>query len=239
MAHQYPVFLKAGIVGLSVSFTLLSGCGQADSYDATENEHALATAIFGDKINTRGLTHHFTPRTLTNPVSGGPLPAEVPDEKNIHFYDSTFFSSDYGGQDTDAQSRSLYVHELTHIMQFQAGMENVLCKSGEKKTYRYTLKPEANFADYCVEQQASMVQDYADRFLFREQLAPYYMTGGTSPEKELILREVIEAAFPAARATRLQGGFVPPGPDRTGRAGFEDAPPFPGPALSPAEIFGL
>lgn len=230
MAHQYSRFWKTGAVGLSLAFTLHAALAEslAESFPPTENEKALAAAIFGDKIDLRGITINFTEQALTNQITGGPLPAELKDAKNIFFYESALFSDDYGAPETKTDARSVYVHELTHIMQFQIGWDKALCKSGTDKTYTYSLEPGAAFADYCPEQQATMVQDYAARFLFNETDASHFMTEKSDPEKVMLLRDIVEAALPAARETRLNGGFTPPFPKGVARSGSgKDSPTVP------------
>lgn len=230
MAYQYSRFWKAGAAGLSLVFTLHAA--MADSFPPTENEKALAAAIFGDKIDLRGITINFTEQALTNHITGGPLPAELKNAKNIFFYEADLFSDDFGAPEVKMTARSIYVHELTHIMQFQTGWDKAQCKNGENKTYTYSVEPGAVFADYCPEQQATMVQDYADRFLFKPQEAPRFMAGEPSPEKELLLRDIVEAALPAARETRLNGGFTSPLPKGMARSGTDPVivqPPMPAP----------
>ncbi|MBI2234016.1 MAG: hypothetical protein HYU57_03285 [Micavibrio aeruginosavorus] len=230
MAYQYARIWKAGAAGLSLAFTLHAAI--AESFPPTENEKALAAAIFGNKIDMNGITVHFTKEALVNQITGGPLPAELKDGKNIFFYESELFSDDFGAPEARMEARSIYVHELTHIMQFQIGWDKALCKSGENKTYTYSPKPGTTFADYCPEQQATMVQDYADRFLFNEREAPHFMAGKSDPEKVTLLQEIVEAAFPAARETRLKGGFSAPFPKGMARSG-KDSTIVPAPQPAP------
>jgi hypothetical protein len=70
--------------------------------------------------------------------------------------------------------RAHFVHELTHVWQYQNGRNLILTRPPLAR-YRYTLKPGKAFTRYGIEQQACIV---ADAYVARERgdagaLAPY------------------------------------------------------------------
>ncbi len=65
-------------------------------------------------------------------------------------------------------ARALFVHELTHVWQYQSGI-NLILRRPPFARYRYQLTPGKPFAAYGIEQQASIVED---AYRARERLEP-------------------------------------------------------------------
>ena len=63
-------------------------------------------------------------------------------------------------------TRGLFIHELTHVWQHQAG-RNLLRERGLRARYDYVLEPGKPFSAYGIEQQAEIVRHY---YLLREGL---------------------------------------------------------------------
>lgn len=200
-------FKKAMLV---TAFTLTAGCGFKNivksspppvvqdttvhtsllsSTPLTENEIKLVHGIFGTTVNTAIVKKYFYP---ASPL----MVSRVPDRRSIQFYGNTCTSADYS-LDSDIFKFGAFVHEMTHVWQRQTANKDELQMC---HTYDYTLDAASRFTDFCVEQQAAIVEDYARRFLHPGHKS-FYTTD--TPETDLLLRKVVEEQFPAARETRL------------------------------------
>lgn len=117
----------------------------------TRGEVALARAMFGDTIDyarvriVRRKWAFFQPReTVMAPVG------------NIHFHPrGTRYRDDFA--DGSLSDQGLYIHEMTHVWQYQSGiflplMRHPFCR------YDYTLEPGKPFARYGIEQQGEIMR---------------------------------------------------------------------------------
>lgn len=57
-------------------------------------------------------------------------------------------------------SKRSFVHEMTHVYQYQQGISVIGRRLDEGGIYAYILDPKKNMNDYTLEQQAVMVSDY-------------------------------------------------------------------------------
>ena len=113
----------------------------------------------------------------------------------IRFY-AGYHSADYA-KDPNVTNFGIFAHEMTHLWQYQkVGVKNMpMCN-----VYYYQLDNSHGFFDYCVEQQAAIIEDYARRFLHpAHRSARLYNT----PANDILLQNVVEAVFPQARESRL------------------------------------
>lgn len=159
----------------------------------TKSEKALLKGIFGNNLDTSGIRIHPHDKESEDAIAS----VEGGSRQHIDVWGSDYHSSDYSREISGLFG--LFAHEATHLWQGQQwNIYLRLYKSCDQ--YGYELKPHSRFSDFCVEQQASIVQDYAQVFLhptndfFRHQplFDPY-----------ILLQNVVEKQFPDARKTRL------------------------------------
>ncbi|MCE9508007.1 MAG: hypothetical protein K8R48_06820 [Alphaproteobacteria bacterium] len=155
----------------------------------TESEINLVHGLFGDAVNTGIVKKYFYPPSLL-------MVSRVPDRRSIQFYGNTCASPDYS-LDQDIFKFGTFVHEMTHVWQRQTAKTDALEMCHD---YYYTLNSKSHFADFCVEQQAAIMEDYARRFLHSGHQSFY---AKDTPGHDLLLQKVVETQFPAARETRL------------------------------------
>lgn len=116
----------------------------------TPGERALASSVFGPcpALNRLWLIQ-----------LGGPVRAAfVVNAHMMVFHGGWPASCDFSQADIPAQG--LFVHELTHVMQAQAGVLLPIAKLGAlgARAYRYRIEPGRSFAAYGLEQQAEIVR---------------------------------------------------------------------------------
>lgn len=157
------------------------------------NEAALAKSIFGDKLDTKRITQLFS----TYYRNDGTI-ADATAGKLIRYFGKDYVSDDYSKE--EPENFGNFVHEMTHIWQRQAS------SARHCRRYYYRLAPDLSFRDYCVEQQAALVEDYARRFLHPEQGASKWYAGWygqDTQESDALLQKIVEDHFPQVRKTRL------------------------------------
>lgn len=204
-------FAKIALLSLA---TVFAGCQMRGGDPLTAGEQKMVSDIFGSSLDVTVVKKELTPKDLKNAITGGPLAASVNDGRHVQYYQTSSFASDFAAPDTYVGNAALFAHEMTHIWQFQTQQRYTLCKTGQDKTYQYTLSPNLKFADYCMEQQASIIQDYMARFHHPLRVGMAFHTNGVSAEIEKQLRDVVEAQFPNAVAGRLANDKRPlPPPD--------------------------
>jgi hypothetical protein len=123
----------------------------------TDAERRLAESVFGGAIDYDSVRianrkfAFFQPRRVVMAPRG-----------NIHFHPKgNLYCGDFCGADLNAQG--LFIHEMTHVWQHQAGI-NLLLRRHIFCRYDYSLKPGWPLARYGIEQQAEIVRHY---FLLR------------------------------------------------------------------------
>lgn len=117
----------------------------------TDAEAALATGVFGTALDLAGVRIYrrkwwpFQPRDVVMAPRG-----------HIHFHpDSRSFCTCFGSSSPDLQG--LFIHEMTHVWQHQAGI-NLLLRRHPFCRYDYAFEPGKPFARYGIEQQAEIVR---------------------------------------------------------------------------------
>lgn len=121
----------------------------------TIGEVALASSIYGDKINyyrVRINKRSYLPFGLQNKRV-----AMTPNGE-IYFRDE-LYSEDYSLEKGSAQH--LFIHEMGHVMQYQQGMYVKLRGLFSWAVdYQYVLEKGKKLTSYGMEQQASIMADY-------------------------------------------------------------------------------
>lgn len=180
---------------------------QVETRAITPSEEALIRSIFGDALNTEGLSVSFHPEYYTDAA------ASAGTDRAADFWGRESKSADFS-KDPDAWRWGTFVHEFTHVWQFQTRMQYTVNDSDEKEDendefsrYKYPLAAKYKFTDYAIEQQAAIIEDYARRFLHPSHSWNYlpmvYGKAGAA-KKDALLMKVVEDQFPAAKQTRLE-----------------------------------
>jgi hypothetical protein len=170
----------------------------ASTAPLTENEIAFVQSIFGNEVNTAIVTKVFYAEHHDDtPGDSKETAASVNDRKNINFYGTKYYSSDYSQE--DALTYGVFIHEMTHIWQRQK-IPGLTLLFMSCHTYNYTLDSQSRFSDFCIEQQGAIIEDYARRFLHPSHAS---LRIKNTPENDALLKKVVEAQFPEARKTRL------------------------------------
>jgi hypothetical protein len=119
----------------------------------TKAEQVLAESVFGNAISyddvrlISGKFIFFQPRRVVMAPRGA-----------IHFHPrGESYCEDFC--DTHLGQQGLFIHEMTHIWQHQAGI-NLLLRRHPFCRYSYTIKPGWPLRRYGIEQQAEIVRHY-------------------------------------------------------------------------------
>lgn len=173
----------------------------------TYGEKHFIRGIFGNTVNLDSVKNDFSKlanaKSWLNPKVAAVSPSSG---QEIFFTRHTPHSSDYSMEGYFL--RGSFAHEVTHILQVQ----NQTVHLKPCSTYRYKLDKYSAFDDFCVEQQAAVIEDYVSRFHTKEPRTPYRqtsygyierITGKFNPEADAHLMRVVEMKFPVAKETRL------------------------------------
>lgn len=171
----------------------------------TDGEKSFVASIFGNEIDTRRVKKYFTSKKKKK------VSAETFGSRKIKFYNSVNPSADLS-QAGDVFPYLLLIHEMTHVWQAQHKLrKSYTILRHPTLSYDYTLSPNSRFGDFGLEQQASIIEDYATAVLYhgpRKNLRPsglYAPAFGprTALQSLSLLQKVVEDQFPEARKTRL------------------------------------
>ena len=123
-----------------------------ESRKLTDGEVRLARSVFADTIDYdrvrifRKKYFPLQPRRRTMAPNG-----------NIYFHPrSSIYRDDFSAAETYLQG--LFIHEMTHVWQHQAGTN--VRKAIFNRRYRYRLQRGKPFRRYGLEQQCEIVRDY-------------------------------------------------------------------------------
>ncbi len=152
---------------------VLQSCQRNEALDATpgyplrDGEKNLLTRVFGDAVNTSGIRLRFCAEAaaVTRDNTAETFPDNV-----IRFYDQSYMSQDYSSTQ-NIYNFGLFMHESTHIWQYQHGM----ITGSNPLVYQYRLSNDYTFPNYGIEQQAAIIQDYSRRFLFAGERRSYWL----------------------------------------------------------------
>lgn len=191
---------KAGRGGVAAAILAgaLTGCAATSGLTPlplTEGEKELSENIFGPEFNTAIVRKYLSEED--NQCSA----AKAYGERDIVFY-KNYHADDYSDKSAP-HALGLFVHEATHSWQAR---EWSLLKLFRKKcsTYDYELSEDSHFDDFCNEQQAAMVQDYARYFLTARPVFPTRLTNNDDPQALARLESLIERTFPSIAAARAR-----------------------------------
>lgn len=185
-------------------FTTLAVCGlYAGWYAAlyarrgqklTKGETELVKGIFGDEINTSKIRKHFRSESSIAHVLPSKIGMVPPPFSHIDFYGTNAHSKDYSRE--KKKLFGLFMHEATHTWQGQTltfPMRNI-------GVYEYKLTKASRFNDFGTEQQAEIIEDYAQAWLFKDPKAKNV----THTAQDSLIMKVVETRFPRAYKTRVQ-----------------------------------
>lgn len=169
----------------------------------TPGEVALVESIFGKKMRTSHVLKYFAD---TDMFPNADL-ALTDSKGRIRFNGSKNFSVDYSNADT-SQNFNTFVHEMTHVWQFQHKIRNYFRFKKYPPKYDYYLNANSRFKDFGIEQQATIIGDYAVQFLYPKRSDTlhngyYKPSHNTNYQSLALLQKVVEDKFSEARKTRL------------------------------------
>lgn len=186
----------AGVAATGAAIIALFGAASGN-VPLTKEEAAVAQSLFGPEFRTDDVRKQYV-----RSWAGGAIqyPAAMVPLSRRHIY---FFQPELRVDDltmTSDYDFNLYMHEMTHIWQHRGNWAPIC------RTYDYTLTANARFSQFCNEQQASIIGDYAENFLNpRNVRAIELLSQNTSTrEGNEYLMRVVEARFAAARPSRLR-----------------------------------
>lgn len=221
---QSQWYKRALLYGLLLTEVMIIGAqllpSRTPERGLTTGEAGLAQAIFGADFNTDSVRLRFEnnqPDDSEKVTRFAYTRTTDPDSINIVHQ---FTNADDYSQTTGLDARGgTFIHELTHLWQTRNHIVSPACVVSEDPLvkYNYTLTPQSRFEDFCDEQQAAIVQNYAQRFIIPGQSqmqaeaaitasarsAGVAISFPLSREDEL-LRSVVERAFPHAAQARLR-----------------------------------
>lgn len=180
------VLLTGGVAYAGLHGIAYAGKGEP----LTPGEAQAVHQIFGDQVDTDRIRKHFKeqddPTHFFRKYQGTVLPPF----SHIDFFTPSAWSEDYS-----KDRRSMYgffLHEATHVWQGQ----HFRFSHHAVGRYDYQLIPGARFGQFGTEQQAELVEHYAERWIHPDgrRLA--------KTDEDRILRDVVERQFPQARITR-------------------------------------
>ena len=123
----------------------------------TAGEIALAQAAYGGKID-------YGRVKLSDGPGSNPLAhmAFAKGNPAITVGSTVYFKQDFCPDfSAPGRNRKCFIHEMTHVWQHQHGI-NVWAQGAVERSYDYELVScDANFTDYGIEEQASIVEDYS------------------------------------------------------------------------------
>jgi hypothetical protein len=171
----------------------------------TKGEAALLKSIFGEQeIQTGDVRKYFADKKHPYAI------AAAMSAKKIKFYGKETHAADYS-QTNDVTRYWTFVHEMTHVWQYQHPLRDFnRSVHNPTRQYDYKLSPDMQFKNFGVEQQASIIADYAQQFLYQgpkpandNMYGPLNENPYLWPQSLDMLKKTVEDRFPAARNTRL------------------------------------
>lgn len=128
----------------------------------TRGEKTLTRDMFGDSIDLDRVKIHDEKYVFFQPDNSGMTP-----NGEIHVHGA--YSSDYASERPVRQA--FFIHEMVHVWQHQTGVLSlgvigsaiveIIGQAGDyNAAYPYVLDGTKDLADYGLEQQASIVEDY-------------------------------------------------------------------------------
>jgi hypothetical protein len=127
----------------------------------TSGERALLASLFHDSLRYDNI------QVIDGKFAFQPNNVYMTPRGNI-YAPGELFEADFSASGVSARRQAVFVHEITHVWQFENGMDLVaqglaaFAKAGGsyERAYPYTLARGRDLVDYGMEQQASIVEDY-------------------------------------------------------------------------------
>jgi hypothetical protein len=189
-AFRKAIFTTLAVCGLYTGWYAALYAGRGEKL--TKGEAQMVKGIFGDEINTSKIRKHFRAESSIAHVFPNKIGMVPPPFSHIDFYGPEAHSKDYS---KDSKKKfSLFMHEATHCWQGQT----LTFPLRNFAKYEYTLTKGSRFNDFGTEQQAEIIEDYAETWLYKDPKAVIHTAQDT-----LIMR-VVEKRFPRAQKTRVQ-----------------------------------
>lgn len=123
--------------------------------------------------------------------------------KDLNFHGEDQHSDDYSTEESD-HLFGAFVRKLTHLWQNQ---QEGIWQHSNVLNQTYSLNDNTTFQSYGRFQQASIMEDYARRFLDSQDHRAYWMEkthGAANCKADSLLIDLVEQQFPAAARTRRQ-----------------------------------
>ncbi len=188
---------KKAVLGIAAFVTFAYGsyyqafyAGRGDRL--TTGEAAAVTEIFGGQVNTTSIRKHFKDDDHFTHLFRWAQGTVLPPFSHIDFFGEWVRSPDFSK--SDRQHFGFFMHEVTHTWQGQ----NWRFSSHEVGRYDYDhrLNAQSRFRDFGTEQQAELVEAYAEAFIHPD--------GAQMPRTPQLMQvqRVVEEQFPQARVTR-------------------------------------
>jgi hypothetical protein len=158
----------------------------------TADETKTVESIFGDQLDASRIRKHFRDNSSVTHVMGNTRGMVMPPFSHIDFFGEAAYSNDFSREGQD--KFGLFLHEVTHTWQGQNLKFST--KAFRRYDYDYKMNGASNFADFGTEQQAEIVENYAQRWIH-----PDGMKEARTAHDTLVMK-VIEKQFPRAAHTR-------------------------------------
>ncbi len=212
------LLLTMAPAGMLLAFSpLAAGLGYATLYNLADllpvelhegtplplsaGEIKLVKSVFGRKLadaDIKKVRKYFEPLRIEGKEC---VVGAVFNRRVVKFYVMGQHDEDYSN--AWSWDFGVFMHEMTHIWQRTNIMADVLRRFFIRtKQYDYKLTERSRFTFFGKEQQASIMEDYALRFLYPRGPMPARRIAET-PENDALLQRVVERKFPAARQARL------------------------------------
>ena len=158
----------------------------------TKGEAEFAESILGKKMQPERVRKYISPRDNKN------ASAETYGAGAVKFFGNGHTETDYS-QPQDIDNAGVFIREMTNVFRDQ---NSSLLSRAFRSVFltnkaEYELTSKSSFARLGNAQQASVIEDYARQFIYRENAA------AMSDDKRTQLKKVVEKSFPQARRTRL------------------------------------
>lgn len=165
----------------------------------TPGEKSYVEGIFGREVKTDKVRKFFKGRFNITHLLDTKHGTVLPPTSYVDFFASTMYSPDFS-RDTSVALFGDFIHEMTHVWQNQNRAWNL-----RSFKYTYSLTDSSRFSDFGIEQQASIIEDYARRFLHpaHAESVENKISEKDKPAFYQRLKKVVEDRFPTAQETRL------------------------------------
>ncbi len=160
-------------------------------------EAALLKSVFGAALADADIAKIRKVVAPKDPRMG----AETLNRRAVGFYGAAHAEEDYS-RAVVPQNFGVFMHEMTRLWQRTSLSASFMRKVRWTRSYDYKLTERSRFGFFGAEQQASIIEDYALRFLYPHGDIPAAHIA-TTAKNDALLQRVVERKFPAARQARL------------------------------------